>query len=154
MESKLSAGIFQVHGGWSLNKSNLRWCSNPTYGSPGLSRKQLEYVLQLLENKYVNNLETPNPVLLLTESKNANERYSENYVSALMGKTHNTMQWRYFLNIIFYLFGKKNAKIWQEISYLWIQKFYTWESTIHEKLICLYSCWWEACFMKVNEILS
>lgn len=45
-------------------------------------------------------------------------------------------------------------KCWQEVSYLWIQKVYTSESTIHEKLIFLYSCWWEACFMKVNEILS
>lgn len=88
---KILRGIFQILGGWSLNKSNLRWFSHPTDGSPGLSRKQLEYVLQLLENKYVNNLETPNPVLLLTESKNANERYGENYVSALMEKNNTTL---------------------------------------------------------------
>lgn len=83
---KILRGIIQVLGGWSLIKRNLRWFSHPTDGSRNISRKQLEYILQLLENKYVNNLEIPNPDLLLIGSKNANERYGENCFCTHGGK--------------------------------------------------------------------
>lgn len=101
----------------------MRWCSIPTDGSLCLSRKRLWYVLQLLKNKYFHNLETPNHVLLLRKSKNENQRYGENCVSAIM-KGGGAMQYRYFLNIVFGLFGKKNAKFWQGVFYLLIQKVY------------------------------
>ena len=35
-------------------------------------------------NKHFNNLEIPNPVILLTENKDANQSYGEDYFSALI----------------------------------------------------------------------
>ena len=55
-------------------------------------------------NKHFNNLEIPNPVILLTENKDANQSYGEDYFSALIWKT--TMNRKYFLNLILCLLGK------------------------------------------------
>lgn len=87
---------------------------------------------QPLENKHFNNMETLDPVLLLKENKNANQRYGEDCFSALTGKT--TMNGKYFLSTIFCLFGVKYKSLARNILHL-ASKVYNWESIIREKLI-------------------
>lgn len=59
---------------------------------------------EAFRDKHFNNLEIPNPVLLLTESKNENQSYGKDHFSALTGET--TMNRKYFLNLMLCLLGK------------------------------------------------